>query len=548
MKLALGVLSLLVVEAGAAPDSDPLVDGKVQGPEPEIGKSTRQMPVIPVPTFDVPAQNPDGTLPPRAVRLRTKALLDHDIAIKGVITWAYDCVTANLQPTETIAEARKRIDADPTLCERPKFYVGDSASTAPDSSIWVVEVPRVYNKLELTRIKKQDRTDSNKCEPDGDPKKKLCPPFKVGDEVIVVGTWKQTSPHSERNSDGLLVYTKMKNVTQGWETPGKITVPVAPSYSPPARERVVLPKLPAARVPAKVKKSVREASLAVANEGTKAYGARQWETAIERYTKSTAIWADNALAWYGMAGAYAQRGDWAKAAGAAAHTVQIDPTNAMYRSIYGRALYEKAIHDAREDLARKQAVKPEEVTLDYAAINFEKALEQIRIAVAIDSRLWRAHYLMGTIFRHRGEPNGAGAAFAHAVVRDPSEAAPWIALVELLRAWDHRDDAIRVAEAAVGAPLDPGGASDVWFELGMAYDAKLLDDKAIAAFDKSLDQQRDNHKARFARGQIYFRKGDYAKAKRDLEEFVKSRSPGLEFFKQQASRMLMDIAAKSVRP
>jgi hypothetical protein len=34
-------------------------------------------------------------------------------------------------------------------------------------------------------------------------------------------------------------------------------------------------------------------------------------------------------------------------------------------------------------------------------------------------------------------------------------------------------------------------------------------------------------------------------AKRDLEEFSKSGGQSLEFVKQQASKMLMDIAAKS---
>jgi tetratricopeptide (TPR) repeat protein len=79
----------------------------------------------------------------------------------------------------------------------------------------------------------------------------------------------------------------------------------------------------------------------------------------------------------------------------------------------------------------------------------------------------------------------------------------------------------------------------------MGYDDKRVDDKAIEAFDKALEARKDNHKAKFARGQAYYRKGEYTKAKRDLEEFSKSGGASVEFFKQQASRMLMDIAAKS---
>ena len=43
----------------------------------------------------------------------------------------------------------------------------------------------------------------------------------------------------------------------------------------------------------------------------------------------------------------------------------------------------------------------------------------------------------------------------------------------------------------------------------------------------------------------YFRKADYTNAKKDLEEFSKAGGASVEFAKQQASKMLMDIAAKS---
>ena len=90
--------------------------------------------------------------------------------------------------------------------------------------------------------------------------------------------------------------------------------------------------------------------------------------------------------------------------------------------------------------------------------------------------------------------------------------------------------------------------SDIWYEVGMGYDDKRLDDKAIDAFTKSVDAKRDNHKAKFQRGQAYFRKGDYTNAKKDLEDFSKTGGASVEFAKQQASKMLIDIAAKSAVP
>ena len=139
------------------------------------------------------------------------------------MTWAYDCKTALRQPGMTDKDVQKMIDEDPTKCERAKFYIGDAADTPAEKSMWVVDVPRPYNKLELETMKPKAQ-EEDLHEPDGEPKcdakkKDICPPYEVGDQVEITGTWKLSSPHSERNSDGLLVYKKMKNVTKSWDAP-----------------------------------------------------------------------------------------------------------------------------------------------------------------------------------------------------------------------------------------------------------------------------------------------------------------------------------------
>jgi len=300
----------------------------------------------------------------------------------------------------------------------------------------------------------------------------------------------------------------------------------------------------------------RNESVQAANEGTKAYGAKQWETAIERYSKATERWKENHSAWYGLSAAYAQRKEWNKASDAASQAVSLEPDVAMYHLMLGRTLYEKAIDQAKEDQARKENKKKEEVEADLSGVNFEKAQQHLGQAIKLMPELWRAHYLMGNIHRYAGRTKESAEAFSAALAFGPVEPAPWIALCELYRAWDYTDQAIQVAQQ--GALVIPGDGekSDVWFEVGMGYDDKRNDDKAIEAFDKALESKKDNHKAKFARGQAYYRKGTasssesarleaYGKAKRDLEEFSKSGGLSVEFFKQQASRMLMDMAAKS---
>ena len=117
---------------------------------------------------------------------------------------------------------QKIIDEDPTKCERAKFYLGDAADTPAEKSMWVVDVPRPFSKIELERLKPPAQKEelANPANRRCDSKKKGdCPVYDVGDQVVITGSWKLASPHGDRNSDGLLVYKMMKNVTKSWDSP-----------------------------------------------------------------------------------------------------------------------------------------------------------------------------------------------------------------------------------------------------------------------------------------------------------------------------------------
>jgi hypothetical protein len=219
----LGTLALSVGGAALAPALGGCDKDKLKGPEAEVRKSDVKVSLPAVPAFDLPQSPTDGLHSVKEMRVKGKKLLETDVTVKGVITWAYDCPTAIRQPGVSADAVQKLIDEDPSKCERPKFYIGDAADTPPEKSLWVVEVPRPYYKIELERLPREeirhppaDRCDAKDSK---DTKKSACPLYKVGDQVEITGTWKLTSPHSERNSDGLLVYKHMKNVTQSWESP-----------------------------------------------------------------------------------------------------------------------------------------------------------------------------------------------------------------------------------------------------------------------------------------------------------------------------------------
>ena len=207
---------------------------KMAGPEAEVRKNEIKINLPPVPAFDLPP-SPDNAHTVKEMRVKGKKLLDTEVTVKGVITWVYDCRTAIRQPDQSDKDLEKTIEEDPSRCDRPKFYLGDTANTPPEKSLWVVDVPRPYYKIELQRLPRDELRNPppDRC----DPKRSTCPPYKVGDEIEVTGTWKLTSQHSERNSDGLLVYKRMKNLTETWESPASAEQRPGPQGAPSAPSR-----------------------------------------------------------------------------------------------------------------------------------------------------------------------------------------------------------------------------------------------------------------------------------------------------------------------
>jgi hypothetical protein len=191
---------------------------QLKGPAAEVQQGKIKVTVPAVPAFEVPKPNPDGSHTIKEMRVQGQKYLKTDISVRGYVVWAYDCKTAIRQPNEDDAAVQKRIDTDPTLCRRPAFYLSDQPKGAVERALWVVEVPRPPSEAEKKNLPKEEI----KAWP-------AVPPYAVDDEVVVTGTWSTTSPHGENNTEGLLIYRSMKNVTQNWESP-----PPDPNALPPA--------------------------------------------------------------------------------------------------------------------------------------------------------------------------------------------------------------------------------------------------------------------------------------------------------------------------
>ncbi len=529
------IVSLLASCAGAAPGQRssksppppplaPPAPIALNGPAPEVASPPATLALPAVPSFDLPPGEP-GVHHPRELRVAGRRLLGTEIQVKGYVTWIYSCAKAIAKPGQTPAQVQRRIDQDPTLCERAKFYLGSTRDTPPEHALWVVDVPRPPYKLEKERL----------------PREQLAawpavPRLAVGDHVLVSGKFELASPHAERNSDGLLVYGSLEHVA-----------PSPPPALPSPGARRPRPEVPVAPFPRRAVSSTdpaaQRSSIRYANAGNAAYRQKQYAQAIQEYEEAIKLWPDNHVAYYGLGGAHAASKAWAQARDALAVAAQIAPDQAMYHLVHGWTQYEVAIRTAREDQARHAGSKPEEITPDLTSVDFDAALASLARALNLRKDLWRAHYLIGRIYRDRGEALWAAEELDAALRSGPREPGPWIALAELYRRWDYDDQAIELMLQAT-AIVPPAEATDLWYELGLVYDDKRRDTEAVAALSRALDIPGDRRKATFQRGLAYFRLGDFAKAKLDLEAFLASPEANDHFARDQANRMLTEIAAR----
>jgi tetratricopeptide (TPR) repeat protein len=472
--------------------------------------ASAQLPAIP--SFELPASEP-GFTSVRELRVAGTKRLDTEVKVRGYVIWIYDCLTDVAKRGESRAKTQKRIDDDPTICERKKLYLGDTKDAARDKALWVVDVPRPPNKLERERLPKEELKAWPKV-----------PELELGQYVTVTGKFALRSPHNEMNSDGLVVFAAIEPAKP---SPRRSAMP----FTPRPRRSVPEPNTVPRTIPA-VADAAHQRSIKASNEGTRLYGNKFYQQAITAYEQAIKEWPGNQVAFYGLAGAHLADKHWTEARAAIENALALEPKEPMYNMVLGYVLYESAVAAAREAQAKQQNKAPSEIRLDASRINYDKALVYLSYAVKLKPSLWRAHYYIGRIHRDHGDSRWAAESLDTAVRHAPADPGPWIALVELYRRWDYTDEAVAVSAAAVAAAPKE---ADVWHVRGLALDDKLLYTDAIAAYTKALELKPDHMTVLFQRGQAYARTRDRKRAKADLEAYLKSTDD------PYARRLLMGI-------
>jgi tetratricopeptide (TPR) repeat protein len=533
----------------AAPEREP--DTLPVPPVPAAASSaTVELPAVP--SFELAPAEP-GLHDVRELRVRGRALLGSELTVSGYIVWIYDCLTALAKPGMTIVELQERIDDNPGLCERPKFALGASPTASLEAALWVVDVPRPPNKREriaLTDVQLRNRP--------------AVPVIAVGDFVVVTGRFGRSSPHGERNSDGLVVYRALRHATPSAPLAAPVATPSAAPSPGPAAEPPVATMPPLRAI---VPMWKRNDSIEHYERCNQALAAGQLDDAVASCRRALAIWAGNHLAWYALGNAHAMREHWLAASDAYDRAVQLRPDSPMYQLYAGITRYKLAQREKRADGARpddaasaaaalraleRDATVPGLALRPYqlaAALSrqrlspqawFEPARQALTQAASLAPALALAHEYLGEVLREQDRPRPAAEAFTRAIRADPSQPRPYVALVELYRSWDYTAQSLAVAQQAVRAtaPASP----ELWLELGMAHEAMRHDADAIAAFSRAIEG--GNLQARFQRGQIEVRRNELASARRDLESFLAAAGPSLAFARQIATGLLVEIARK----
>jgi tetratricopeptide (TPR) repeat protein len=251
------------------------------------------------------------------------------------------------------------------------------------------------------------------------------------------------------------------------------------------------------------------------NEGIKAAQLNSFATAVKHLKEATRLYPDNHQAWYTLGQIYSDQKKWEDAVAVLNEAVRIKGSDPMYQMLAGIAHYQQG-------------------NRALAATHLEKAVQ-------LEDRLARAHDYLGRVHEDNDEPEKAATEWSRAAMLDPTNGSPLVRLGRLYLTWDMVPQAIQVLEQGADFVLGEE-RTNVFYYLGLSYDASKEWDKSIEAYTNSIAAEKSNLDATFQRGLAYAQKGDKSKARADLQEYVKSAAEN-SYNKQEANKALMTLIA-----
>jgi len=254
------------------------------------------------------------------------------------------------------------------------------------------------------------------------------------------------------------------------------------------------------------------------NTGVEAANSQSFATAEKELETALSMDPENHRAAYALGQVYIEQRKWDKAETALETATKFNPKDAMYQYHLGHARFELG-------------------KLDQARLALDEAVKQ-------NKRLYKAHFYLGKIHAAQERPKEAAVAWTESCRLNPGFGKPFYELGKLYFEWDHNQEAILVLKQGAANARDNEDLTDIYHQLGMAYDALKQYDQAIEAYNEALKARKDNLEARFQLGMAYAAKGDKANARKFLEEFVKQGGAGNTFLIQAANDRLLKLTGE----
>jgi len=231
------------------------------------------------------------------------------------------------------------------------------------------------------------------------------------------------------------------------------------------------------------------------NAGINFAKARNLPAAAKELETAVALDPTNHEASFALGQVYADEKKWDKAIDAFSLAAKHVQDDAMYRYKLGNAYFE--------------------------AGKIDPAQKELESALKLNSRLFRAHWLMGRIQQKKERFKEAATSFTEAARLNPRFGRPFVDLGKLYYQWDYLQEAASVLGQGAQYARDAEDLTNIYYYLGMAHDGMKQYKQAAEAYVKAIDARKENVEARLMAGMAFANAGDKENAKKYLTEFKK---------------------------
>ncbi|MFH0903060.1 MAG: tetratricopeptide repeat protein [Pseudomonadota bacterium] len=231
------------------------------------------------------------------------------------------------------------------------------------------------------------------------------------------------------------------------------------------------------------------------NQGVESAVSQSYATAQRELELAMTLDPENHRAAFQLGQVYLQQKQWDKAVDVLTTAIKYQNGDPMYHYHLGHAYLEVD----KVDLARAE---------------LEKALE-------LNKRLYKAHYFLGQVHQRQDRPREAALSWTESCRLNPGFGKSFYLLGALYYSWDYLQESVQVLVQGAQYARDPGEQSNIYYQLGLAYDDLKQFDKAVDAYANAIEAKKDNLEAKHGLGIAYAKKGDKAQAIKVLDEFTR---------------------------